>query len=202
MWTRAVNSAPCNCIVLKQLNILNVLMLSWLLHMRAAPFVLCHKFVPWLSFLLVHQLLTSTHAVIRKCLVWQAGWPGLWISMTSPVSSIPLPQLLCGLSTELMRCSCIFNQTWRGTHSERCGSFFIMQILICCYTSNTLKWTKQLSCGPHHKFIKSDARSCLQQNIMDSWRTLHVALVVTVSCHVNRASWQNNMFYSPTTEIY
>ena len=106
------------------------------------------------------------------------------------------------LSTKVMWSSYIFNQTWRGMHCERCGSFFIMQILICSYTSNTMKWTRQLNWGPHHIFTKSDVRRCLQQNGMDSWRTLHVVVVLTVSCHINRASWQNNMFYSPTTEIY
>jgi len=133
MWTRAVVSSMCNCIVLAwYFKCPHAIMI--IPHESSTICVVSQKFVPWLSFLLVHQLLASTQAVIRKCLLWQAGWPGLWISLTSPVSSIQLSQLLCGLSTKVMWCSCIFSQTWRGTHSERCGSFFVMQILICCYT--------------------------------------------------------------------
>jgi hypothetical protein len=46
--------------------------------------------------------------------------------------------------------------------------------------------------GPLHIFTNSDVRSCLQLNGVDSWRILHVVVVVTVSCHINLTWWQKN----------
>jgi hypothetical protein len=83
------------------------------------------------------------HQNRNQCQVWHTGWPGLWISMTLPTSSIPLTQILPALSTKVMCCSCIFNLTW---FSKICDSFFNrMPILVCCSIVLTIKWAKQLS---------------------------------------------------------